>query len=198
MYRTTGRLTAEELMNGAGSERRGGRDLGHGHARDGGPELEGSAELHARRGPRRAGRPADRAASACGWVLVREVMSRAVPTTSRTRLDEALSEAQDAETEVLLVVDDGVLVGVLAPWETGDADASTRVELLMSGARAVNAEATIDEAASILGATAAPCLPVVARGCVVGIITRRDLRIAGVPKEALEAAVPWEELGAGD
>lgn len=170
-----------------------------------GPQLYGGGELYARRYPRDRVRSAREQAlatqAACGArVLVRDVMGKALTTTPDTRLGIVLDLVEGTETDSVLVLEDGAIAGVVAVWDVRDLDRATPVGSAMSASeRTVSPHTSIREAARILRESGLPCLPVVARDALIGVVTKQDLRRAGMsPDELEEPPPPFEELGAGD
>lgn len=169
-------------------------------------ELRGFGDIYSRRARRdivRSAQAGARAAQAAcrSRVLARDVMSRAVMASPRALVGDALDAALESGAEAVLVLVEGVMAGLASTNDLASLDRSAPLARAMTPCeRAVSAEATIAEAADLLRESGLPCLAVSARGSrIVGIVTPRELKIAGVPEEDLDAApVPEEEIGVGD
>jgi predicted transcriptional regulator len=116
--------------------------------------------------------------------------ARAVVTVAPdTPCDTADERARELGVRHLFVVDEGKLVGVLCrcdlyPEPEPRADVATR---MASSVYVLDPSATLGEAAAAMKTLGVGCLPVVARDRPVGLVTRGDLRRAGVPETALGA-----------
>jgi CBS domain-containing protein len=132
--------------------------------------------------------------------LVRDVMAPAIISTADAPLGDALDTAYSTEAEVVLIVSEGELVGCLAVWDHCQDDREMPVgEVASSELATVGESAPADEAVRILGDEGHPCVAVTKHGELVGVVTRRLLKRAGVHASALDdETVPFEELGAGD
>jgi acetoin utilization protein AcuB len=132
---------------------------------------------------------------------VSEVMSRSlVATEPHASVEDAEAVAQEGGVRHLLVFDGrDELVGVLCTCDLQGADRSSSVEHVMSAPiLTIGAAEPLDEAARRMRSSGVGCLPVVSGGIVLGIITRGDLRKAGLPRAEVEARPFDDELGAGD
>lgn len=133
---------------------------------------------------------------------VAHVMSPAFMTTPETPLGTILDAATDAldAPEFALVVEENELQGVIELWEVAEIDLETPAHQLMCPAEPpLTSGATLEHAVRLLPRASVACLPVSSHGCIVGTVTRRDLRRAGVPRELVaEPEYAFEELGSGD
>jgi hypothetical protein len=88
-----------------------------------------------------------------------------------------------------LILEQGFLLGVLCRCDlVPRAAADEPVSARMSGeVLAIDPNATLGDAVAALRGFRVGCLPVVAGDLLVGVITRGDLRRAGVPEELLGA-----------
>lgn len=121
-----------------------------------------------------------------GW-HAREAMTRTVVrVTPETRVRDAQREAAQGGAQYLLVFDGGSLVGTACLCAIQDAPAETLVaDRMKRVVGEIPAGAPVGEAAAIMLARSLSCLAVVEGGAFVGVLTRDDLRRAGVPEEAL-------------
>ena len=135
--------------------------------------------------------------SAAALVPVANVMSRALITVppQTSRLDAA-GVADEEGVHHLLVVDGDDLVGVVCEHDLDLAAPMARVEHCMKVPSTIDADATLTEAARMMRELAIGCLPVVTSGFLRGIVTRGDLRRAGLAAE--EIAVPLCASCGGD
>jgi CBS domain-containing protein len=86
----------------------------------------------------------------------------------------------------LLVVAHGALVGVLCRCDLAlhrDHDDVTIRSLMAEEIFAIHPTATLGAALAAMRTLKVGCLPVVADGFLVGVISRGDLRRAGIPEE---------------
>jgi CBS domain-containing protein len=102
---------------------------------------------------------------------------------------EADDRARALGVRHLFVVDGGKLVGVLCrcdmyPEPQPHEDVAAR---MASTVYVLDRSATLGEAAAAMKTLSVGCLPVVHHGRPVGLVTRGDLRRAGVPEPALGA-----------
>jgi hypothetical protein len=102
---------------------------------------------------------------------------------------EADDRARALGVRHLFVVDEGKLVGVLCrcdlyPEPDEHEDVAAR---MASNVYALEPTATLGEAAAAMKTLAVGCLPVVHKDRPIGVVTRGDLRRAGVPELALGA-----------
>ncbi|MCU1283391.1 MAG: domain containing protein [bacterium] len=102
---------------------------------------------------------------------------------------EADDRARELGVRHLFVVDSGKLVGVLCRCDLyPEPDPHEGVAARMaSDVYALDPTATLGEAAAAMKSLHVGCLPVVRRDRPVGLVTRGDLRRAGVPETALGA-----------
>ena len=102
---------------------------------------------------------------------------------------EADERARARGVRHLFVVEGGRLVGVLCRCDLyPEPDAYEGVAARMaSTVYALDATATLGEAAAAMKALSVGCLPVIERDRLVGVVTRGDLRRAGAPEPALGA-----------
>lgn len=129
-----------------------------------------------------------------GWGMVPithrrviDLLERASPTISpETTAAEALCVAEQEATHYLPVVTDrGFPLGVVCRCDLTAAPLGARVAACMSApAVGIDAEATPEEAASLMLRSGRGCLPVVEDGEVAGLLTRGELLRAGALSEA--------------
>ncbi|MBI3725627.1 CBS domain-containing protein [bacterium] len=133
-------------------------------------------------------------------LTVREVMRRAVVTTPEAVLADALDLAQESGLDAPLVTDGEELVGALRVRDFLDTSRKTQVERCMtSPALTVHADAPVEEVAPLLRQHDLPCIAVVLRGRVVGMLTPDDFQHAGFPRPPADRTpLPYRDLGAGD
>jgi acetoin utilization protein AcuB len=120
---------------------------------------------------------------------VSKVMTRrVVAVTPATRVLTAEWVAARRGVHHLLVVDEDRVAGVLGATDLREASAEAEVASCMTTpAIGIHPQATTGEAATLLRERAIGCLPVLANGRLVGILTRRDLLRAGLPVEEIAA-----------
>jgi hypothetical protein len=130
----------------------------------------------------------------CQWssedpVTARMTLSAALATVQVTAsCAEADEAARRAGVRHLLVLDAGHLVGVLCRCDLVDASPGNPVAALMPhDLFALDAGATLGVALAAMNRLSVGFLPVVTDRLVLGVITRGDLRRAGVPEERLGA-----------
>lgn len=124
------------------------------------------------------------AAVARSLVRLVEVMSEELVTVGpRASTFEAARVAEEEGVHHLLVVDGDDLVGVVCEYDLLLAGPLALVEQCMNEPTCVDADATLPEVARIMRERAVGCLPVVTSGFLRGIVTRGDLRRAGLPVE---------------
>ena len=129
-------------------------------------------------------------------IRVAELMARPVTTTRRATVGEVLDSAWQAGVEFIVVLHHQELAGVVSIWDLREVDHATPVGRCMATpVITVGSQASIHDAARIIRDHGVGCAPVMADGDVIGIVTRQDLRFAGVPRNALEDPFPEEELG---
>src|SRR3990172_5068276 len=116
------------------------------------------------------------------------VMScRLVTVGPATRVGDAADLAGEEGVHHLLVVDGASLVGVACEHDLLLAGRDARVGDCMNVPVCVDVGAGFAEAAEAMRERAIGCLPVLAGGFLVGVVTRGDLRRAGLPAEAVAA-----------
>jgi predicted transcriptional regulator len=94
-----------------------------------------------------------------------------------TTVRDALALAGQWQVRHVVVVQSGDLVGVACLCDLEDALPYDFVGAWMSRpAIAAGPHHSVEDAAQLMGRHAIGCLPVVQEGCVVGIVTRADLR----------------------
>jgi CBS domain-containing protein len=129
-------------------------------------------------------------------IRVSELMARPVTTTRKTSVGDVLASAREHATEFVVVLHHQELAGVVSIFDLHDVDPATPVGRCMaSPVITVGAHASIHDAARILRDNGIGCAPVMGDGDVIGIVTRDDLRHAGVPRNALDTPFPERELG---
>jgi CBS-domain-containing membrane protein len=107
---------------------------------------------------------------------------------ARRSAHEALDTARLLGIHQLLVVDQGELIGVVCCCELSLANADdTLSSCTKTVAVTIDATESIERAARIVISSRIGCLPVIATdGKLAGIVTRRDLRLAGALDEDLD------------
>ena len=111
-----------------------------------------------------------------------------------TPCSTADDRAREHGVRHLFVVEGGKLVGVMCrcdlyPEPEANEDVATRMS---SNVYALDRSSTLAEAAAAMRTLGVGCLPIVERDLPVGLVTRGDLRRAGVPEPALGAHVCTE------
>jgi acetoin utilization protein AcuB len=162
----------------------------------GGPVRSGSDCLacHRFRGWR-AGPTDDEVTLTCCWsdsdpVWARMTAAVALATVNpQTPCAVADEVARSHDVRHLLVVDEGAVIGVLCrcdlfPRPGADETVADRMSREVF---AVPPGATLADAVAAMSGLGIGCLPVVAGGLLVGVLTRGDLRRAGVPEALLGA-----------
>ena len=120
---------------------------------------------------------------------VSEIMSRnLVSVRPDTEAGVARSIAEDEGIHHLLVLEDHRLVGVICEYDLFLAQPGDRVIAHMSSPMTCSVATTLEEAATIMRERAIGCLPVLEGECAIGVVTRGDLRRAGLLVE--EVAIP--------
>ncbi|MBI5545523.1 MAG: CBS domain-containing protein [Deltaproteobacteria bacterium] len=106
-----------------------------------------------------------------------KVMSRAlVGVSPRTPASEAEAVAVARGVDHLLVLDCGDLVGVTSLTALHQAGMRATVsDCMWSTVPTISASASVDEAVRIMRVSEVTCLPVVAGGLILGMITRAQL-----------------------
>ncbi len=116
--------------------------------------------------------------------------ARAIVTVAPdTPCSQADDRARSLGVRHMFVVDGGKLVGILCRCDLyPEPEASAEVASRMaSHVYALEPTATLGEAAAAMKELSVGCLPVVQRDRPIGLVTRGDLRRAGVPEPALGA-----------
>jgi CBS domain-containing protein len=137
----------------------------------------------------------DRAVVHCFWDhtdLVSELMTRAsvlVTVPRDARIEEAIDQLDSHAIRHLPVLSRGDMVGIVSATDLDRAQPGERVHQHMQRAVwIIPPEATLADAAALMRREGIGSLPVVTQGVLVGIITRGDLRRAGLPERILGAA----------
>jgi acetoin utilization protein AcuB len=127
----------------------------------------------------------------CVWSHRDPVSARMTDASALVTVDEQTSGADAAalaaqhQIHHLLVVSHQALVGLVCRCDLTDGRATTPVGRYMaSEVFAIHPSASLGAAASAMRALRVGCLPVVADGFLVGILTTSDLARAGIPAEA--------------
>ncbi len=118
---------------------------------------------------------------------VNEVMtSNQVTVDGASRVEEAAALAEARHIRHLVVLaDDGHPAGIVCARNLTTANRDRAVEDVMSTpVETIWSRASVDQAAICMRREHVGCLAVVSDGKVTGIVTRRDLRRAGVLQEA--------------
>jgi CBS domain-containing protein len=129
-----------------------------------------------------------------------DVMDAPLVTSAESLLGDALDAAFEVEAEVVLVESRGLVVGFLSVTDLCQNDRGTPVARVFRPILAnVSESAPLDEVVDTLGKTGLSCVTVRSKGQIVGVVTRRSLRRAGVWAPQLdEPPIPFDELGVGD
>ena len=116
---------------------------------------------------------------------LRDVMSRPPVTVAPTTpVADAEWIATGAHVHHLLVIERERLIGIVCSHDLRDADAVATVgECMSAPVVCIEPDAPLDEAAQTMRRDRIGCLPVVAGGRIVGVVTRCDIRRAGIPIE---------------
>jgi CBS domain-containing protein len=129
---------------------------------------------------------------------VADIMTRHPTTVSpRTLVHEAEERMEERGIHHLLVMAGEELLGILCSCDLRARPAGDSVAAYMSApVRTVPDDASIDRAADLMRQQQVGCLVVTWEGGVRGLVTRTDLRRAGVPLERLAqrfcAACRWD------
>jgi len=137
--------------------------------------------------PSRRARNSEEALLAVRKRHVGEIMTRSLLTVPpATRVGEATWICHDAGIHHLLVASGGILLGVTCLYDLREADHMGEVGACMTTPVVrVGPTATLEEAVELMRKGGIGCLPVVAAERLLGIVTRGDLRRAGLPSEEL-------------
>jgi len=142
--------------------------------------------------PRVAGNEEDAILASLRQRPVAEVMTRSLVTVTReTRVADATWTCEDERIHHLLVLDDqGGLAGVTCLYDLREADPDGTVETCMTTpVVCVEAGATLQTSLELMHLRGIGCLPIVGGGRLLGIVTRGDLRTAGLPAEEVAKLV---------
>ena len=120
--------------------------------------------------------------------LVGVMSSSLVVVADDTSVLDAAQLAEEEGVHHLLVVRGSELVGVLCEYDLLLAGPTALVSECMNVPYCIDAEAMLEDAACLMRERAIGCLPVLVHGCLLGIVTRGDLRRAGLT--AAEVAGP--------
>jgi predicted transcriptional regulator len=132
----------------------------------------------------------------CEWSSddqVWELMTLAkalVPVQLDTRCSSAAQLADRADVDQVLVLDGQRLAGVVSRGALAAHPNDPVSALVSDDLFALDSHATLGEAVAAMADLHVDCLPVVADQLVVGAVTRRDLRRAGVPSTHSTAEPP--------
>lgn len=108
---------------------------------------------------------------------IAEVMSRSLLGVSpSTSASEASRLAFEHGVDHLLVLEGDDLVGVVSAGDLQRAQPLAAVLDCMAAPRTVSANSSVEEAADLMRRCAVGCLPVVAGGLLLGVVTRERLR----------------------
>ena len=110
-------------------------------------------------------------------MLVRELMTRnVIHVRPKDSLAVARASLRTNQIHHLLVMDDGMVVGVVSMRDIGGKPDSMQVsEFMAREVASIDADATLRRAASLMIRSTTGCLPVMENGRVAGIITTTDL-----------------------
>lgn len=127
----------------------------------------------------------------CRWSAADPVAARMtglgalVWVRSDVRCVEADRAAAREGVHRLLVVDRGLLVGIVCRHDLESALSDRVADHMRRDVYIIDAEATLGDAAAAMYALDVGCLPVTRGKALVGILTRGDLVRAGLPEETL-------------
>ena len=111
---------------------------------------------------------------------------RIVSVTPRTTVQEASELAAREQTQHLLVFDNEELAGVVCRCDLESARPASHVgDLIRRPIVTADASTTRADAAELMAKRAVGCLPLLAGGLLLGVVTRTDMLRAGVPAEDL-------------
>jgi CBS domain-containing protein len=120
---------------------------------------------------------------------VGEVMSQAVVSVAPdTEASVARLMAEDEGIHHLIVLDNQRLMGIVCEYDLFLAKPTDRVSACMKAPIVCSSSTTLEEAALVMRERAIGCLPVMEGDIVAGIVTRGDLRRAGLLVN--EVAIP--------
>ncbi|MSP60416.1 MAG: CBS domain-containing protein [Myxococcales bacterium] len=109
-----------------------------------------------------------------------------VTVAPETLVDDALRVAVDQGVHHLLVTRNDDLVGQVCAYDLAEAAPHARVaDCMCWQVVTISVAAPLGEAAATMREHAVGCLPVLWRGVLLGVVTRGDLRRAGLPDEVL-------------
>ena len=122
---------------------------------------------------------------------VAQVMTRSLVTVPPDmRVADAAWTCEDEQIHHLLVLDQGDLVGVTCLYDLREADPEgTVADCMTTPVACISADASLQAALDIMHLRGIGALPIVAGGRLLGIITRGDLRKAGIPAEEVAKLV---------
>jgi len=107
-----------------------------------------------------------------------------VTVSPDTSVSEARRIAEDEGIHHLVVLEDEHLVGVVCEYDLSQSGRGERVgDCMRAPVICIEAEAALSEAVTTMRERAVGCLLVVRSELLLGILTRGDLRRAGVPVE---------------
>jgi CBS domain-containing protein len=136
-------------------------------------------------------------------LTVGDVMSRLlIVAPASLSVAGATDLAEEWQVRHLIVVEKNELAGVLCRCDLCDVDAKTPIATCMSKpVVTIGARSSLDDAVALMRETGVGCLPVTDEGEVVGIVTRSDLKGAGIGSGRFKlpfAPSVDEETGGGD
>ena len=119
---------------------------------------------------------------------VAEVMGTEIITLpSDTVVASARRVVKEKGAQQALVMDEGTLAGIVCRSDLQNADLDAPVATCMSSpVICVPPDTSLRDAADIMDANDLECLPVVTGAFLVGIVTRKDLLLAGIEGSAEE------------
>ena len=136
-------------------------------------------------------------------LTVGDVMSRLLIIAPETlAAADAKDLAEEWQVRHLLVVAENELKGVLCVCDLCDVDPATPIASCMSSpVQTIGAAGSLDDAVALMRECGIGSLPVTDKGEVVGIVTRSDLKRAGIGSGRFK--LPFgpaveEETGGGD
>lgn len=116
---------------------------------------------------------------------VSSIMRRRPPSVRpANRVRDALALAREHEVEHILVVESDNVVGIVCTCDLSRARPDTAVSACMKASVVtVDGVTTLREAGDLMRSRRVGCLPVTAGRLLMGIVTRSDLKRAGVPDD---------------